>query len=130
MDEDFRGWITPDGEKVPINPYAEHDNTAEELFQQYYPGEDWDEAEEESADPSNGGVYYPSDVLFDRGWVALVSADAIRAKSLNNYKTNKIVTDLLWNMDPSDTIYLDIYDDRRISGSGIVVSELLDKISY
>ena len=124
--EEFRGWVSPNGEKIPINSYAGHDDAVEEIFNMYYPFEDFEEVSKEIPIEA---VKYDSDILFQRGWLAVVSSDAFRALTLKDYKIKQNLTDFLWKLDPSDEIYLDIYDDRSISGSGCIVKDVLDYIS-
>lgn len=118
--EGFRGWVSPDGERIFISDAADHGKGADEILKERYPGWDW-ESNPNFQENQGGGmiVYYPAYALQFRGWVRVVGAGIYSTWALEG-KAYHTIMELVLELareDPEHPVKVDTMIGPKLHGT-------------
>ncbi len=101
--EGFRGFISPDGEQVEIDPGADHGQAASGLLDTHHFGWNWEDDERFE----DQGVIYATPALLSKGWLRIVDDGIYSVWELSGPALDHVTMEVS-DLHPADKVILDV----------------------
>ena len=121
----FRGWVSPDGKKIPLDhdePHGREQTRA--ILSEYYPAWDW----ESNPNFIQNEAVYSGYALQFRGWIRVIGNGMYSTWQLTG-QTSRVISQLVEEVsenDPDQTIKIDFWLGGPIYGTA---EQVLDKLA-
>ena len=106
--DQFRGWISPSGERIEIGD-LDHADIAERILRKQYSDWDW---EKEERFKEKGPLCVPIEALEYKGWVRVVWPGSYSVYEISGNARDTLI-ELISQLPPNQTVYVDVQKGTR-----------------